>query len=109
MDIKEIRSKYPQYNDMTATQLADALHDKYYSDMPKDAVYQKLGIQQQAQAPEGDSVSMGDIKNAAGCVARSGMGLVSNLMRPIDALTGANDPTMSSMITGKPAMSAHER
>src|SRR3569833_1473105 len=109
MDIQEIRSKYPQYNDMTDTQLADALHAKYYSDMPKDAVYQKLGIQQQAQAPEGDSGIMGDIKNAAGGFARSGMGLVSNLMRPIDALTGANDPTMSSLITGKPAMSAHEQ
>src|SRR3569833_1218460 len=109
MDIQEIRSKYPQYNDMTDTQLADALHAKYYSDMPKDAVYQKLGIQQQAQAPEGDSGIMGDIKNAAGGFARSGMGLVSNLLRQIVALTGANDPTLSSLITGKPAMSAHEQ
>lgn len=49
------------------------------------------------------------IKNAAGGFVRSGMGIVSNLMRPIDALTGANDPNLSSLITGKPAPTAHEQ
>ncbi len=48
---------------------------------------------QQPPATEGDTGIMGDIKNAAGGFARSGMGIVSNLMRPIDALgvTGSSD------------------
>jgi hypothetical protein len=43
--LSDIRQKYPQYNDMSDQQLADALYTKYYSDMPKDEYYQKVGIQ----------------------------------------------------------------
>ena len=42
--IAEIRQQYPQYSDMTDTQLADAFHSKFYSDIPKDTFYQQLGI-----------------------------------------------------------------
>ena len=42
--IAEIRKEYPQYSDMTDTQLADAFHSKFYSDIPKDTFYTKLGI-----------------------------------------------------------------
>src|SRR6185503_14269659 len=44
--IQEIRSKYPQYDDMSDMQLADALHTKYYSDIPKDQYYEKIGMKQ---------------------------------------------------------------
>lgn len=42
--ISEIRKEYPQYSDMTDTQLADAFHSKFYSDIPKDTFYTQLGI-----------------------------------------------------------------
>lgn len=42
--IAEIRQQYPQYSDMTDTQLADAFHSKFYSDIPKDTFYSQLGI-----------------------------------------------------------------
>ncbi len=42
--IAEIRKEYPQYSDMTDTQLADAFHSKFYSDIPKDTFYTQLGI-----------------------------------------------------------------
>lgn len=44
MNIKEIRQQYPQYNDLSDQQLADSLHNKFYSDLPKEQVYQKLGL-----------------------------------------------------------------
>mgnify|MGYP001616946219 CR=1 FL=1 len=44
MNISEIREKYPDYNDLSDQQLADALHAKHYSDMPKDKFYSQLGI-----------------------------------------------------------------
>lgn len=57
-----------------------------------------------------DTGVMGDLKNAAGGFARSGMGVVSNLMRPIDELIGNNPaPTTSDLITGKKPLSAHEQ
>lgn len=42
----DVRRQYPQYNDMSDQQLADALHDKFYADMPKDQFYQKVGLKQ---------------------------------------------------------------
>lgn len=42
--IAEIRQAHPEYNDMSDQQLADALHKKFYSDMPIDQFYSKVGM-----------------------------------------------------------------
>lgn len=42
--IAEIRQKYPTYDDLSDDQLADALHRKYYSDMPKGEFRSKIGM-----------------------------------------------------------------
>jgi hypothetical protein len=57
MNIQEIRQKYPQYNDLSDEQLADGLHKKYYSDLPKDDFYGKIGLKQ--KAPEAPPVQTG--------------------------------------------------
>lgn len=44
MDIVAIRKQYPQYNDLSDKELADGFHSKYYSDMPKETFYSKVGI-----------------------------------------------------------------
>jgi len=52
MDIKEFRQKHPEYNDMSDRALADALHSKHYSDIPKDQFDAKFlgaaGLQQES-------------------------------------------------------------
>lgn len=40
--ITEIRQQYPQYEDLTDVQLADAFHQKYYTDIPKEEFYSQL-------------------------------------------------------------------
>ena len=40
----EFRAQNPQYNDMPDAALADALHSKFYSDIPKPQFYNQLGI-----------------------------------------------------------------
>ena len=45
--IVEIREKYPQYSDMPDAALADALHGKFYADMPKTDFYTKIGFASQ--------------------------------------------------------------
>lgn len=45
-NIQELRHQYPQYSDMSDQEFADRFHDKYYSDIPKDDFYKRLGIQQ---------------------------------------------------------------
>jgi len=34
MNISEIRQQYPEYNNLGDKELADALHAKFYPDMP---------------------------------------------------------------------------
>ncbi|MEY9100479.1 hypothetical protein ABIA24_003388 [Sinorhizobium fredii] len=41
--ISEIRQQYPQYRDMSDADLADALHSKFYSDMPRDQFNATIG------------------------------------------------------------------
>lgn len=42
--IAEVREKYPQYSDMPDAALADALHKKFYSDMPRADFDTKIGL-----------------------------------------------------------------
>lgn len=42
--IAEIRQQYPQYGDMTDDAIAGAMHQKYYSDMPREEFNQKIGL-----------------------------------------------------------------
>ena len=44
--ITEVRQKYPQYTDLSDKQLADALHKKYYSDIPINNFYNQIGLTQ---------------------------------------------------------------
>lgn len=51
--MKEVRAKFPQYNDMTDEQLATALHRKFYSDMPFDKFAASVGLARQTVNTEG--------------------------------------------------------
>lgn len=42
--IKDVRAKYPQYSDMSDEQLAGALHQKYYADIPQEEFNKKIGL-----------------------------------------------------------------
>lgn len=42
--LAEFRAKYPQYNDMPDVELANSLHQKFYSDIPKPQFFQQLEI-----------------------------------------------------------------
>lgn len=49
MNLKEIREKYPQYNDKSDEELANALHKKYYSEMPVEDFYAKINYESTPQ------------------------------------------------------------
>lgn len=42
--IQDVRSKHPEYDDMSDDALADALHSKFYADMPKEQFREKVGL-----------------------------------------------------------------
>jgi hypothetical protein len=51
--LAEIRAKYPQYDDLSDQALADALHRKFYSDMPREEFDAKIGLSSDAVPPPG--------------------------------------------------------
>ena len=54
--LAEFRTQNPEYNDMPDAALADALHGKYYSDIPKGKFFQQLGVSS-AQIPGAENVT----------------------------------------------------
>lgn len=42
--LAEIRAQYPQYEDMSDAALADALHKKFYPDLPREEINAKVGL-----------------------------------------------------------------
>lgn len=61
MNIREIRQAYPQYNNLSDKQLADALHDKYYASMPVDEFYRRVGLETSASTNIGDILTAGKV------------------------------------------------
>lgn len=61
MNLQDIRKQYPQYNDLSDTELADGFHKKFYSDIPKKEFYSKIGIKQEG--------FFDNVKNVVGKVA----------------------------------------
>ncbi len=56
MNISEIREKYPQYNDLSDEQLAQGLHQKFYSDLPFEDFSSKIGLAAKPIAPPAPAV-----------------------------------------------------
>lgn len=50
MNIQDIRKQYPQYNDLSDQELADGFHSKFYSDIPKNDFYSKIGFNQPSKS-----------------------------------------------------------
>lgn len=50
--IKDIRDKYPQYNDLSDQELVSGFHKKFYSDIPFDEFSQRIGFTPQETTQE---------------------------------------------------------
>lgn len=112
--IAEVREKYPQYADMPDAALADALHSKFYADMPKTDFYAKVGLTPSdgMPAPRQESPSMATqfgratasaLDTTVGSVIPFVAGQVAYpFIRAADVLPGVNMPAKrAEEITGK--------
>jgi hypothetical protein len=89
--IAEVRQKYPQYEDLSDEQLADALHRKFYSDMPKEEFQAKIGMETAAPS-EPDTARpdmMSDVLKSAGAGLVRGASGIAGLPGDLDRLLGA--------------------
>ena len=81
--LSNFRQQYPEYNDTSDKDLADALHSKYYSDLDINEYYQQIGLVQSldsvsADQPEGVGYYAGvPLEVGKGVVRGFGSGLLS--------------------------------
>ena len=76
MNISDVRQQFPQYNDLSDKQLADALHAKFYPDLPLEDFYAKVGL--------------GGKRATVGGAFASGLeGLLSSMQTGAGAVTGS--------------------
>jgi hypothetical protein len=57
--LAEFRAQYPQYDDVPDVKLADSLHEKFYSKMPKMDFYKTIGLGSAAAIPGAENVVTG--------------------------------------------------
>jgi hypothetical protein len=102
--IVEIREKYPQYSDMPDAALADALHSKFYADMPKTDFYTKIGFApqygsavpsanpvRQDAIPQARAPNRGALDYIAGIpetAVTAGFGMLKGAVAPFAAVAG---------------------
>ncbi|MBE0559896.1 MAG: hypothetical protein IH622_03555 [Ochrobactrum anthropi] len=113
--LAELRQKYPQYQDMSDQQVADAFHKKFYSDMPKADFYSKLGIASEkpdAFANDGTvgptlargGTALPDQRNADGTYGQPPEGMVFNpetgQMEDLSSSINPNIPTGRTAAAG---------
>lgn len=97
--LAEVRDNYPQYSDMNDADLANALHAKFYSDMPADQFAEKIGLKppdkyQQAAIDEAADLDGKGISRETGFTRRLVHGatlgadntLVAGAFAPIEAI-----------------------
>ena len=94
--LAEFRTQNPQYNDMPDLDLANALHQKFYADIPKSQFFQQLGVSS-AQIPGAEKSvtlppkqpSMQDkILGAAEVPLTLGSGLIAGMVSPLAGVYG---------------------
>ena len=89
LNIQEVRSKYPQYKDLSDKELLDSLHGKYYPDMPIEEFYSKTGFgmeeRSQALPPLTKRQRAADILKSAGGIYK-GASYVPGMVGDIEKL-----------------------
>jgi hypothetical protein len=105
MNLTEIRSKYPQYADMSDQQIAEGLHKKFYSDIPFNDFAQKIGYQwapenmpTRLETPEevnarvkakyGNMSIWDKLKNDLGTMAKGTTPIIRGAIKGVSAIPG---------------------
>ena len=97
LTMADVRSKFPQYNDMSDDDLAAALHKQFYSDMPADQFAAKIGY----TMPTKPSIAPNTgLAGPLGDVIEAGMG-------PADTVASAASHGVSGVVA--PVMAAGAR
>jgi len=87
MNLSELRQKYPDYNDMSDQEFADAFHGKFYSDIPKEEFYSKIGFSN--TAPVEKPKEIGPTKKAWNAISSIPFGTVDDFINSTKGIGAA--------------------
>lgn len=90
--LSDFREKYPQYDDMSDIALAEAMHRKFYSDMPEHEFAVKIGLVTQEEADK-VMANMGHV----GAKSDAPTGVSGQVQ---EALTGTGSDVVQSAASG---------
>lgn len=93
MDFKEVRAKFPQYSDLSDEQLGQALHKKFYADMPYEKFAVQIGLTKtqnigEAGFPEAIKQTVAETSRPAKFMAAFGTALDNPALRLKQAIVG---------------------
>jgi hypothetical protein len=118
--LAEFRAQYPQYDAVPDVKLADSLHQKFYSQIPKMEFYKTIGLGSAAAIPGAENVVtgvkqpevsmrdriMGVIETPLALGATLGGGLISPIVGVVGSLTSGKYGTQEGVRAGQEAMKA---
>src|SRR5882672_1481291 len=83
--LAEIRQQYPQYEDISDTELADKLHAKFYADLPKEDFDKKIGLQRVGSVVDFlKSIPRGALSGLMGAASAGGQAAQLEMGQPVD-------------------------
>jgi hypothetical protein len=106
--LTEIRQQYPQYNDMSDHELAAALRDKFYSDIPEAEYYKSLGLTREDRSQWGPLEIINNVVNQVGTGAYKGIAGVAALPRVLSDLTADRSTKPRRPVAGRAIPGAAE-
>ena len=118
--LAEFRAQYPQYDAVPDVKLADSLHQKFYSQIPKMEFYKTIGLGSAAAIPGAENVVtgvkppevsmrdriMGVIETPLALGATLGGGLISPIVGAVGTLASGKYGTQEGIRAGQEAMKA---
>ena len=118
--LAEFRAQYPQYDAVPDIKLADSLHQKFYSQIPKMEFYKTIGLGSAAAIPGAENVVtgvkqpevsmrdriMGVIETPLALGATLGGGLISPIVGAVGTLASGKYGTQEGIRAGQEAMKA---
>lgn len=118
--LAEFRAQYPQYDAVPDIKLADSLHQKFYSQIPKMEFYKTIGLGSAAAIPGAENVVtgvkppevslrdriMGVIETPLALGATLGGGLISPIVGAVGTLASGKYGTQEGIRAGEEAMKA---
>lgn len=104
--LSEIRSKYPEYGYLSDPELADAMHKKFYADMPREEFDKRVGLTAPQQQPEMSAGEVaGDVAKSAGIgLVQGGIGMAT-LPGNLEALGRAGINAAAGVVGAQPPVS----